>query len=219
MELVVRNKMQNPILKFLDFVVEYSVIFSSIGCILGSIVVAVIVRVVYLHFSFKHIKVDVGSQNKSLDKLSEKVDKLHIKIDTSFQSITTRIDTLFSSQSVAKHNSPLTLTEQGLRIVDEIKANDIINEYKNQLDEVLKNKNYDLSNEYDIEKSCFEIVANSLIPILLLDSNKVLQFKTIAYREGLFYDGYLKTIFGILYRDKILKEQGFSVPIPNNKIE
>lgn len=165
------------------------------------------------HFHTKYSEID--KTNSKIDGLEDKfknnLDRFDNKMDDMKQSIMT-LNTLFqvhfnSNNPLAQRQSPISLTEIGKTVVSEISAEKTITEHwkeiKKRVDKELKED----CNPYDIQVASFKI---GDVYLEILDENEIENVKKSAFERG--YD--LKTYelpFGILIRDKYLRERGFAI--------
>lgn len=107
--------------------------------------------------------------------------------------------------SFAKAHSPISLTEEGLKVSEKIKATAILNNHKEELYKLI---NPQLNNAYDIQMDAFKVIDSNLFKIL--NEQELLSLKNEAFSLGKPLEDLL-VIFQILFRDDILKTK--NIPI------
>lgn len=107
--------------------------------------------------------------------------------------------------SFAKSHSPISLTEEGQKVSEKIKASVILANHKEELYKLINNK---LDNAYDIQMDAFKVIDNNLFKIL--NEQELLSLKNEAFSLGKPLEDLL-VIFQILFRDDILKTK--NIPI------
>lgn len=142
--------------------------------------------------------------NNAIDKVEKNIDG--IRIDLSYVKGTLDI-IIKGKEPLAKAQSPISLTTEGIEKAKELNAEDIISRNWDKIYDNLE-KNILNKNAYDIQRYCLDIAATGLYKIINNEDIELL--KKIAYNEGnsLFY---YSPIFGILIRDKYLSLKGINV--------
>ncbi|MCH5331512.1 MAG: hypothetical protein J1E33_03785 [Alistipes sp.] len=154
-------------------------------------------------------------------------------IDNKFNQVSQRIDSVFASmvQSATKNsqfieakidnlqvssdrpmqlvqsNSPLSPSELGRKIIEELGLNDIIARNADKAVRYIEG-NVESKNPYDIQKYCIDTASIELEK--LLDEQDVDKVKRYAYNNGksLFYYG---SLIGVLVRDLYFSRKGIDV--------
>lgn len=133
----------------------------------------------------------------------EKVEAMSDRLIT----IETKINLIYQNTNptgIAKRRSPIALTEIGEEAMKNIGAQDIFRDYAVRLIAIVEGKN--AKNPYDIEKIAFEVAKKDLLE--MMTEQEIDKIKTEAYKRGALVED-ITEIFGILLRDKILKDKGF----------
>ncbi len=123
---------------------------------------------------------------------------------------------------LTKSHSPISLTEIGKKVANEIDANFIINDNWDRIVKIL-NEEVGNKNAYDIQEYCIDTA--SVEPKKFFDEKSLLKLKKFAFDNGNNIQYYLG-MFGVLIRDKYLNQKGISIkevdkhdPNKNNKSE
>ena len=142
-------------------------------------------------------------KNKEFKGIFEKIEK---KLEI-LPVLKDRVDVIYRNtpNAILRSESPLNLTGKGKEISDEIQAPKIFNKYLEELTSKFDENNL---NAYDIQARSFKIINQYFKEIILEDELEILKNK--AYNEGILLDDIL-SIFGILLRDKILKDKNIPV--------
>lgn len=160
-----------------------------------------------IYFVTKNItkfNTEKGIINNSIGKMETNIDS--IRSDLSYLKGT--IDIIKSnSNPLAKSNSPVSLTELGLKVAEDLKAEDLI---AHNWEKIIKTLDTEISdkNAYDIQEYCKQTAAVQLEKFLNADDiNKI---KEYAYKQGnnLYY---YSIIFALLIRDKYFKYKGINL--------
>ncbi len=113
-------------------------------------------------------------------------------------------------QDTTKMSSPITLTDLGKQIAEEIKAKEVVEDRA----ETFISRASDMP-PYEIQEMCFKYAEDELIndPNIREEYQFPLdvRVKTSAYKHGLEVSQVLKVI-GVLLRDKVLEAKGFDLP-------
>lgn len=110
------------------------------------------------------------------------------------------------SSDLVKQKSPLTLTEQGIKVRDKINAIQLLNTHRQELYKLLDNTK--LGNAYDIQIEAFATISKNFFN--LLTSDEMTALKNEAYLLGKTVEELL-AIFQILFRDNILESRHINV--------
>jgi hypothetical protein len=143
-----------------------------------------------LLFDFKDLR-------KKVDDLSDNFIRLQTKVNFCLPE---------KSSDLVKQNSPLTLTEQGVKVRDKINAIQLLDNHKQELYKLLNNTK--LYNAYDIQIEAFATISKNFLS--LLTSTEMTTLKNEAYLLGKQVEELL-VIFQILFRDDILKSKNINV--------
>jgi hypothetical protein len=112
-----------------------------------------------------------------------------------------------SKQSVAQRKSPISLTEVGFEIAKALKVEDMLGRNWDKIFENLE-ANINDKNAYDIQQYCIETATIDLGAFI--EKSDVDAIKQAAYKDGrplAFY----APVFGVLIRDKYLKQKGIDI--------
>ncbi len=153
--------------------------------------------VTYLKGNIGNLQSQIQNQDSSIGEIRK--DMFYLKGN---------IDVIRSGAvSLTQSHSPISLTERGLQVAQEIKAEFIINEnwttIFNLLEENVANKN-----AYDIQE--YAIDTASVEPELFFNEKSLLKLKEFAFKEGNNIQYYLG-MFGVLIRDRYLKEKNINI--------
>ncbi|MBS4060682.1 MAG: hypothetical protein KG029_09800 [Bacteroidetes bacterium] len=151
------------------------------------------------------IQSDHSILNKSVDKIDKSIDE--IRRDMSFLKGSIDVMKSGGSNQLLQSKSPVTLTEKGIEVAKELKANDIIARTWNKIFEILE-REISNKNAYDIQQFCIEQV--SIEPEKFFDNEGVISIKNFAYKEGNPLQLYTRML-GVLIRDKYMKAKGISI--------
>ena len=106
---------------------------------------------------------------------------------------------------LVERKSPISLTDKGIEISEKLEAEAILDANYEELTSILRTKNP--NNAYDIQELSMDIAHEFLEKNI--DKENLEKAKKVAYEAGIPLES-LYSIFGILLRDRILKERGFS---------
>ena len=115
---------------------------------------------------------------------------------------------------IAKSKSPISLTDEGVRISKELGADEIIEKNWYKISDDLQ-KNITNKNAYDIQKYCFDTVDLNIGKFISDDD--ILQIKEYAFKDGsplLYYS----PIFAIKIRDRYFDETGININEVDNNV-
>ncbi len=134
---------------------------------------------------YNNVNSDREYFHKTLDKLTEKIDRIYERLLT------------LTSKTIGT-GSPLTLTELGKEVAEDINAKEISDAVFNRV--VKETEDY---SAYDIQNKCFDFVRKHWeVP-----SNIDHQIKESAFKRGITKQDVLDVI-AIVLRDQILTSQG-----------
>jgi hypothetical protein len=128
----------------------------------------------------------------------------------SIKELVVRIDERLKMTAVSKlaqANSPISLTPHGEEIANKIKAQDILNRYKDSLEQEIDKYNH--KNAYDIQVASFTVASSYFKNIL--NETDLNTIKNASFNEGVLLEDFLSSLFGILLRNMILSQK--NIPI------
>lgn len=134
----------------------------------------------------------------TLENLSERVVVMSTKVDLIYG--------LVNPNSMVRAHSPLSLTPMGEQTASELNATHLLDKYYPRLKRLIEEESHE--NAYDIQ--CWAMQATKEHLIKLMDANEINAIKNKAYNKGVLVEDIL-AIFGVLLRDRLLNEFGFSV--------
>ena len=157
----------------------------------------------------------IGGWSKTFKHHREKIDKLESVSDKVIE-LKTKIDLIYQNTNPRKLTqaySPVSLTDLGIEIAAKINADKIFKKYS---EELLKDTDIpNLKNAYDIQQSSMKIAKEKILS--LLNEEELIIIKKEAFNNGLIVED-LTSIFGILLRNKILKDKKIPLAeIDNNE--
>ncbi|MDR0942071.1 MAG: hypothetical protein LBM19_00415 [Holosporales bacterium] len=133
-----------------------------------------------------------------VEKMTETVIELKTKVDLIYQNT--------NPNGFARSRSPMSLTEKGQEIKELINAESIFNRIYSKLKDYIKDEN--LKNAYDIQTISLETAKEHFLN--LLTKEELIKIKDVAFKQGLILEDFY-IIFGILLRNKILKEKNIAI--------
>lgn len=166
-------------------------------------------KVTEIRESHKNIKEENQRISNTLEKHAEKVDNHmdEIRKDISFLKATMDIYKNAPGEALAQSHSPVSLTEKGISVAEEIGADAMIASNWEQIESLLDSQISD-KNAYDIQEFCIETATIELDKLIKPDA--IEKVKNYAYNAGQPL-AYYAPIFGIKIRDKYLERKGISV--------
>jgi hypothetical protein len=161
------------------------------------------------------IKTEHSELSKTFEKAESRWGMQFIKIENNIDDIRRDLSYLKGTINVlkdpvnpyAKRKSPISLTDEGIKVVQELNADNIIVRNWEKIYECLE-KNVFNKNAYDIQEYC--MFTASVEPELFFEQNDVIEIKNYAYKNGHPLQVYMQLI-GILIRDRYLKEKGINL--------
>lgn len=155
----------------------------------------------YVTKKITEITSEHGILSKNVLGIEHHVDE--IRRDLSYLKGT--VDTIRSGSSpLTQAHSPISLTEKGREVAEELKAESIVarnwTKIFNDLEQNIKDKN-----AYDVQVYCMETAA--VQPENFFDKSALDFIKEIAYKQGNSFQ-YYSGVFGVLIRDKYLSLKG-----------
>lgn len=179
-------------------------LIASIIAVLGGVFAFIFAIYKIMEYFFKH-----STEHKEYNKKFEKLDKKLNKIDDKIELLTNHIlgHSVDSKHNIAQSNSPISLTDEGKKIADDVSAKLLYDTHKEFLKSKVNEKKPE--NAYDIQFNSFYIVNTQFISHLeKTDATGLKTLKDYAYENGYSLHELL-IVFGIYLRDDILKDKGF----------
>lgn len=180
----------------------------GIMCLGGWLIFYVTKKVTEIRSEHDHLKSDSHKYEQAFDGRFKTVE-VHIdEIRKDLSYLKGSLEVFRSgSAPLAQRHSPISLTEIGIKVCEELNAEAMIAQnweaIRKELDEKLTDKN-----AYDIQEYLMETAAVEPERLLLpADLNKL---KTYAFQKGNSL-AYYSVIFGIIIRDKYLKYKNIDV--------
>lgn len=155
-----------------------------------------------------------GKFDNKFNQMEEKFEKKFDRIEGKFADIKDDLSVIKAFielqkdkvNPMAQRQSPIRLTEIGNNIDKEIDASGLVDKYWGIISDEVNKKLQDNCNPYDIQVASFE-VGDTYQKII--SSEELDRIKINAYNHG--YDLMMyELLFGIIIRDKVLKERGIS---------
>ena len=142
---------------------------------------------------------DHGTFSGRVEKIERDIDAMRTDIVTIKGNMNFALASL---SGAAQTRSPVSLTDKGVGMADDIGAEKIIAQnWESRIFPVL-DKNVRGKNPYDIQEFCFGRVLTD--PALFFDNAAIEKMKTTAYEKGETLYAYLQ-VLGILMRDAYLR--------------
>ena len=170
-----------------------SSVFFLIGLLF--VMIWVVFRVGKLMEQFSHHKTKIDK----VDSLSDRIIELTVKVDLIYQNTN-------PNKTVAAQ-SPVSITPNGKAIADKIHADQIFQKYIAQLSGFVEATNPKTA--YDVQTAAMTIAKGKAM-MNLLNAEEINAIKAEAYARGLLVED-IMAIFGVLLRDNILRQKGWSV--------
>ena len=167
-------------------------------------------RIEVIEFRMETIEGRMEVIEGRMEKIEGRIEKIEgnlEKLESKFEKI---IDILVEAvgQTLAKHSSPLTLTDYGIAIAEKIDADDIASEYAEKLYSDIQS-----FNAYQIQEYCFDYCRNKLLDHLKENSPHQYQtIHTVAFEEGLEIENITSRTIGIKLRDYLLAKKESRTP-------
>lgn len=133
-----------------------------------------------------------------LEKLSNEVIKISTKVDLIYSHVT--------PNAMTRSHSPISLTDVGIETAKRLHADTMLDKYYPKLKKQLDLNNP--QNAYDIQKYAMQIAKVDMMNFI--DAYELVSIKDEAFAKGVLLED-IFSIFGVLLRDKVLKEKGISV--------
>ena len=156
--------------------------------------------------SFKEFMKGVEKKIEKInDKFDDKFEKINDKFDDKFEKINDKLEKIFHllhNEPIEKRTSPISLTDYGQKLSQEISASEISDMELTNATEQVKD-----CNAYQIQEYCFEFAKNALLKKL---NEKHRDFydkiHEVAFNEGIEVEK-LTRVIALELRDKILSSQ------------
>lgn len=180
----------------------YEFISATFG-ISAAVAFAIIMLALWLTYFITAKVTTIKSDHNTLTKSVEKLEKNSDEIRQDLAFLKGNIEIFRSSgTNLIQSHSPLSLTEEGKKVAEMLKANDIITRNWNKIKEALSNERLD--NAYDIQQYCIE--TSSVAPERFFDKQAIDAIKDFAYNNGAPLQLYLR-VLGIIIRDRYIEER------------
>ncbi|AEP08919.1 hypothetical protein [Micavibrio aeruginosavorus] len=168
----------------------------------SSVFVLIVILVMAFVLTFK-----VGGWKQTFIEHQGRIDKVE-KISDLIVEIKTKVDLIYQNNPNALYRaqSPISLTDLGRELATKVNADSIIEKYSSKLVKHVDDKGP--KNAYDIQKCAFTVARNELKD--LLSDVELTAVKQEAFNRGLPVEE-IYTLFGILLRNKILKDKGIPI--------
>jgi hypothetical protein len=135
-------------------------------------------------------------------KVWEKGSKIYDEWDELYRKVGAIYEKLFGDEDnpIQEAESPLKLTDRGKALAKSINADRILSRYGDQFDAS------DMTNAYDIQQTAKQW-ADDRLPDLM-EEGDLNRIKNVAFENGLQLSIILRTVIGLLLRDRILEQKG-----------
>jgi len=173
---------------------------------LNSSVFVLILILILAFWSYGKLMKFIAKWEHRDDDLSRIKDKLDNDIPYMKERINIMFQSYSDSPSAVASKSPLTLTETGKAISEEIKAGEIIQQHFSALSALVKKCKP--KHAYDYQKFSVEIVEKELVK--MLDHGHLNKAKDQALKYGIPLDNALSVV-AVLLRDRLLEESGIHI--------
>lgn len=150
---------------------------------------------------FKTLLEDVKELKTKFDNMSKDVERIKTQIE-----ICLPIKPFGKANALAQSNSPISLTEKGLKVKEALKADVMLQNHKQELEKFLDNSK--LNNAYDIQSEAFKVIIGHLLEVL--NPQELLTLKNTAFQMGQPLAD-LFIIYQVIFRDMLLKDK--NIPI------
>ena len=184
---------------------------------LAGVVTPIIVIVAYLatRADVKDLRSRMDRINENLSSRIDKIENLFGKLVAYLQGerkeplSSVFVDNLnppsgkIEDSKTVNANSPISLTERGLKIAEKLKAGEVVEKYRKHILLPLD------ANKLAIQDMCFDFAMTRLRGILTAEERKVVDDE-IYEQKGVHTD--VLVIYGILFRNSFFKERGIPVP-------
>lgn len=143
--------------------------------------------------------------NVHSEKIDQRMDE--IRRDIAYLKVTMDIYKSGSSHALAQSHSPVSLTELGIKLADELGTQKMIARNWDRILALLE-QNVGKSNAYDVQQFCIETATVELEQFL--DAQSIEVMKEYAFKNGRPL-AYYAPLFAIPIRDKYLEIRGIAV--------
>ncbi len=175
--------------------------FASVLAFLGLILWIVY----YITKNITIIKSDHGRLAANYQKMEGGIDE--IRRDLAYLKGSFDLLKPGSQNTLLQRKSPISLTDKGKQVAEELKADEILSKNWDKILAILNEEICD-KNAYDIQQYCVESL--SVEPAKFLDKESLLTLKNYAFNQGEPLQLYTR-LLGILLRDRYLKYK--NIPI------
>ncbi len=161
---------------------------------------------IFKHHDDKIIKIEslaekviiMGTKVDKIEGLAERVVTVGTKVDLIYQIV--------NPNRVVSSMSPISLTEIGKQIVENIKANVILQKYIQKLAQEVELENP--KNAYDIQLASMKVAKERMITFLTEEELAII--KQEAYNRGQLIED-IMSVFGVLLRNHVLNQKGLPI--------
>ena len=157
------------------------------------------------------ISVEHGEFNKRMEKTESNINDIRMDIAEMKGSLRFVIDLVGKNDPLARKKSPLSLTEDGEKMVEKHGLDIIVDSNWDKINAVLKN--LPTNNPYDIQQFCFEkaFADTTFIKSLVFFSEKDIdKLKIISFKTGLSLFS-ITRLMGIVIRDRYFAENKINI--------
>lgn len=202
------------VLKFLSDILKSDAGSSTFVVLLLGGIGFLIWKISHFHTKYQDLDKMEGRFDNKFTHMEDKFEKKFDRIEGKFADIKDDLSVIKAFielqkdkvNPMAQRQSPIRLTEIGNKIDKEINASGLVDKYWGIISDEVNKKLQDNCNPYDIQVASFE-VGDTYQKII--SSEELDRIKINAYNHG--YDLMMyELLFGILIRDKILKERGIN---------
>jgi len=143
---------------------------------------------------------------KRLDKVETNIDVIRMDISEMKGTLRLVTDYITKNDALMKKRSPLSLTEEGIKTVEDNQLSIMIEDNWGKINAALHNLKAD--NPYDIQEFCFNTAFTDTLhdrPLKFFTEKDIDKLKKLSYKSGisLFI---ITRMLGILIRDRYFKE-------------
>lgn len=140
-----------------------------------------------------------------ISKVWEKGSKIYGEWDELFEKVVAIYEKLFGDDDdpLQETASPIKLSERGEKLAEQINASELLARYGDQFDVS------GVENAYDIQQMAKQW-ADDRLPDLM-EERDLNRIKDIAFKNGLQLSIILRTVMGLLLRDRALEQKGIPI--------
>lgn len=173
--------------------------------------VGIIIPILFYFILIGKYKEKISNNEKNITEIKNDIKSVNTNIHDIPWKMFDAIGRILGSKemkaaSFVQSRSPISLSEKGNNIAEKIKANEIIENHKNDLTKRVRNKTPKTA--YEKQKFSEEIIQEYFIKDIISEEEKI-SLQDFAYEEGYDLDSFL-IIFSIKLRDIILEEDNHS---------